>query len=48
MKEKISLSSENSRSTLRQNAIDDMAVDIREPPPDTVVVERQLCVVDAH
>ena len=32
---------------LCQNAIDDVAVDIGEPAPDTVVVERQLCVVDA-
>jgi hypothetical protein len=32
--------------TLCQNAIDNMSVDIREPPLDTVMVERQLCMVD--
>ena len=42
-----SRSSQNSRSSLRQNAIDDMSVDIREPPPYPIMVERQLCVVDA-
>lgn len=35
------------RSSLRQNAIDDVAMDIGDTAPDTVVVERQLCVVDA-
>ena len=44
---KFALSSQNSRSSLCQNAIDDMSVDIREPPPDAIMVERQLCVVDA-
>jgi hypothetical protein len=33
-------------SHLGQNAIDDIAVDIGQTPPDTVVVKRQLCVVD--
>jgi len=33
--------------SLRQNAIDNMAMDIGETPPDTVVVERQLRMVDA-
>ena len=32
---------------LLQNAIDDMAVDIRKPTTNSVVVERQLCMVDA-
>jgi hypothetical protein len=35
-------------SQLRQNAIDNMAMDIGETPPDTVVVERQLCMVDTQ
>jgi len=35
-------------SQLRQNAIDDMAMDIGQTPPDTVVVERQLRMVDAQ
>ena len=33
--------------SLRQNAIDNMAMDIGETSPDTVVVERQLRMVDA-
>jgi hypothetical protein len=44
---KISLSSENDGNSLRQNAINHMSVDIRKPPPDTVVVERQPCMIDA-
>jgi hypothetical protein len=34
-------------SKLGQNAIDNIAVDIGETSPDTVVVERQLHMVDA-
>jgi hypothetical protein len=35
-------------SKLGQNAIDNIAVDIGETSPDTVVVERQLRMVDAR
>ncbi len=35
-------------SKLGQNAIDNMAVDIGETSADTVVVERQLRMVDAR
>jgi hypothetical protein len=35
-------------SKLGQNAIDDIAMDIGQTPPDTEVVERQLRVDDAR
>jgi len=35
-------------SKLGQNAIDDMAMDIGQTPPDAIVVERQLRMVDVR
>jgi hypothetical protein len=33
---------------LHQNAIDDMAVDIRKPTTNSIMVKRQLCMVKAQ